>query len=381
MMSEPTTRESLRGEQFKERRNITSPFDNNTDVLLLPSPIDTYLCEYLTDVTQMPSGCVLSCGAGGQHDGGDFNCHVHTRYVKEESEQADIVVNHFGSVPQRYSNGRPYLTLYYSGESNYSEIRRGRGDYPVLHDRVVSCHQHRQNYFTYTHHHKPYFMDILRSNNKDGGEAQSATWSAWKQRHSAVAVFLSTCLARRAEVIHRLSRYYPVHNYGWCVNTHRVPDDCAGIGGRYDEKMCVMRKYKYAMALENSREQDYVTEKVYHALVSGGIPLYWGAPNIDDFVPMGRRSIVDVEPFIPGQLGDSPLDNSTDGEGGFKRLGDYLRRLESEEVSVNRLLAWRRARRAEEWGERFVDNMNHLDPLCAVCAEAREKRRRNNTSR
>ncbi|KEG05614.1 hypothetical protein DQ04_20011010, partial [Trypanosoma grayi] len=68
----------LQEELPKQRRNIMSPFDNNTDVLLLPSLRSSYLCEYLTDATQLPSGCVLSCGAGGQHDGGDFNCHVHT---------------------------------------------------------------------------------------------------------------------------------------------------------------------------------------------------------------------------------------------------------------------------------------------------------------
>ncbi len=32
---------------------------------------------------------------------------------------------------------------------------------------------------------------------------------------------------------------------------------------------------------ENSNTVDYVTEKIWHALQSGCVPIYWGAPNID----------------------------------------------------------------------------------------------------
>lgn len=140
----------------------------------------------------------------------------------------------------------------------------------------------------------------------------------------------------------------------------------------------MFRKYKYAMALENSREKDYVTEKVYHALLSGAIPLYWGAPNIDDFLPSGRRSVVEVERFIPGQLGDAEAAAKVrdDGAGAFQKLGEFLQHLETDDAAVKQLLAWRHVKRAEEWGENFLDNMYHTDPICALCAEAREKRRK-----
>ncbi|ORC87244.1 Alpha-(1,3)-fucosyltransferase, family GT10 [Trypanosoma theileri] len=157
-----------------------------------------------------------------------------------------------------------------------------------------------------------------------------------------------------------------------------MPPDCAAIAGRYPQKLCVFRKYKYAMALENSRERDYVTEKVYHALLSGAIPLYWGAPNIEDFLPSGRRSVVEVERFIPGQLGDAGSAEKVqdDGAGAFQKLGEFLRHLETDDAAVKQLFAWRHVKRAEEWGENFLDNMYHTDPICALCAEAREKRRK-----
>lgn len=38
-------------------------------------------------------------------------------------------------------------------------------------------------------------------------------------------------------------------------------------------------------AIENSLVEDYVSEKVYDALIAGCVPIYWGAPNIQDFIP------------------------------------------------------------------------------------------------
>lgn len=44
--------------------------------------------------------------------------------------------------------------------------------------------------------------------------------------------------------------------------------------------------------MENSLTRDYVTEKVYDGLVAGCIPVYWGAPNVADFIP-DRNAIID----------------------------------------------------------------------------------------
>ncbi|KAG5485266.1 hypothetical protein CUR178_06629 [Leishmania enriettii] len=53
-------------------------------------------------------------------------------------------------------------------------------------------------------------------------------------------------------------------------------------GARDHGVRCVFRKYRYALPFENSIEDDYVTEKVYNALLSGALPLYIGAMDIAD---------------------------------------------------------------------------------------------------
>lgn len=41
--------------------------------------------------------------------------------------------------------------------------------------------------------------------------------------------------------------------------------------------------YMYSVVIENSRENNYFTEKLLDCLLQKAIPLYWGAPNIGDF--------------------------------------------------------------------------------------------------
>lgn len=56
-----------------------------------------------------------------------------------------------------------------------------------------------------------------------------------------------------------------------------------------------MSHYKFVLAIENTMTESYVTEKLFYALDSGSIPIYFGAPNVWDFVP--PHSIIDGTKF------------------------------------------------------------------------------------
>jgi hypothetical protein len=64
---------------------------------------------------------------------------------------------------------------------------------------------------------------------------------------------------------------------------------------RYAQKYTLLREYKFVVAFENTQEWDYVTEKMYHGLDTGAVPVYWGAPNADYFTPL--NSVVNVDDF------------------------------------------------------------------------------------
>ena len=52
------------------------------------------------------------------------------------------------------------------------------------------------------------------------------------------------------------------------------------------DKLQVMSRYKFAICYENTCiEHGYVTEKIIDALLAGTVPIYWGAPDIEKYVP------------------------------------------------------------------------------------------------
>jgi len=66
--------------------------------------------------------------------------------------------------------------------------------------------------------------------------------------------------------------------------------DCPGAVGKnitttvlnYQEKTNFLSDYLFNICPENSWSSGYTTEKLYHSMISGCIPIYWGCDKIDD---------------------------------------------------------------------------------------------------
>lgn len=54
-----------------------------------------------------------------------------------------------------------------------------------------------------------------------------------------------------------------------------------------EDKIATMRPYKFAVCFENTALPGYVTEKIIDCFVAGVIPIYWGAPDIEKYIPLG----------------------------------------------------------------------------------------------
>jgi Glycosyltransferase family 10 (fucosyltransferase) C-term len=91
----------------------------------------------------------------------------------------------------------------------------------------------------------------------------------------------------------------PFHFYGKCMSNQPgwLPRDRAPkIHFADRNKLKMFRKYKFCETLENSADKDYVTEKVYIGLMAGCLPIYFGAPNVEDYVPT-PESIINVRNY------------------------------------------------------------------------------------
>ena len=61
--------------------------------------------------------------------------------------------------------------------------------------------------------------------------------------------------------------------------------------GTVKHKWDMFPQYRFGLCYENMRDEPgYITEKIFDCMRAGCVPVYWGAPNITDYV--------DVEAFI-----------------------------------------------------------------------------------
>ena len=89
----------------------------------------------------------------------------------------------------------------------------------------------------------------------------------------------------------------PIKSFGRVLNNAddaSLPQPSLSKSSR---KIEVARRYKFGLALENEATVDYVTEKVFEFLVAGTLPVYYGAPNIDDFLPCSSKCIIKAQDF------------------------------------------------------------------------------------
>ncbi len=89
--------------------------------------------------------------------------------------------------------------------------------------------------------------------------------------------------SERARVIHFFEKNYPnefeLYGTGW-------PDELKVFKGSCKNKSEKYGQFKFALSFENMQNIDgYITEKIFDCFTSGIVPIYWGARNIDKYIP------------------------------------------------------------------------------------------------
>ncbi|MBA4319040.1 MAG: hypothetical protein C0412_11635, partial [Flavobacterium sp.] len=63
-----------------------------------------------------------------------------------------------------------------------------------------------------------------------------------------------------------------------------------------EHKLDVLEKYKYVICFENCIFPGYITEKIFDCFFAGCIPVYYGAPDIEKFIP--KETFIDFRDFM-----------------------------------------------------------------------------------
>lgn len=137
----------------------------------------------------------------------------------------------------------------------------------------------------------------------------------------AEAVIFSSNLQEksgRTEYVRELMRHIRVDGYGRAFHNRDLGED----RGR-ESKLATLARYRFDLAFENSISHDYVSEKFFDPLVAGSVPVYRGAPNIQEFAP-GDRCFINTADFS-----------------GPRELAEYLQHLAMNPAEYDAYFAWK----------------------------------------
>jgi len=87
----------------------------------------------------------------------------------------------------------------------------------------------------------------------------------------------------------------------FCLKLKERLGDKVDLFGRgfneFDDKWEVIAPYKYSIAIENSVEDHWVTEKIGDCYTSHTFPFYMGAPNIENYYNSNSYELIDIHDF------------------------------------------------------------------------------------
>ena len=85
-----------------------------------------------------------------------------------------------------------------------------------------------------------------------------------------------------------------IYGSGWPAGVSQ--EDSRALVNWWTRKLEILPQYRYSLCLENTAMNYYCTEKIWHAIQAGTLPIYWGGnTTIFDIFPKG--SFIDITNF------------------------------------------------------------------------------------
>jgi len=116
-----------------------------------------------------------------------------------------------------------------------------------------------------------------------------------KSGYAPVVYVQSGCDApsQRDLWVQEFMKHVQVDAFGSCLHNKELPDDLVGSEQMGNKNFYqLLSRYKFVLSMENAVCQDYVTEKFWRTIEIGSVPIYLGAPNIEDYLPTNKSAIL-----------------------------------------------------------------------------------------
>ncbi|XP_062985200.1 alpha-(1,3)-fucosyltransferase 10 [Elgaria multicarinata webbii] len=175
----------------------------------------------------------------------------------------------------------------------------------------------------------------------------------------------------RDSYIKELMGHIEVDSYGACLHNRDLPDHLKNPASMDSDNFYhILAQYKFVLAFENAVCEDYITEKLWRPLKLGVVPIYYGSPSIEDWLPSNKSAILVTGFSRPKDLARYVRALDADD----KEYEAYLEWKLKGDVSNERLLA---AIKERTWGVQDIMKDNYIDAFeCMVCTRVWENVRR-----
>jgi hypothetical protein len=205
------------------------------------------------------------------------------------SDKANIVVRSFNTRQEKYwnKNKKPYI--YWSGEPSKNKkysVKPNRNSCKKFLNIGTHFLRHNEANYIYTPYflYSPYlFKERINLDVKKKYLVGYCASNKVSKREKIYNKFVNQCGVTSSVAFGKC--------YGEFEKTKKK------IKGRWKSKALIdnYSQCKFVLAMENSDEPGYITEKIYNAFYSGAIPIYWGTNKITEF--FNKKAFINVKDF------------------------------------------------------------------------------------
>ena len=149
------------------------------------------------------------------------------------------------------------------------------------------------------------------------------------------------------EYINELNKNIEINSY-----THLYSNLQLSTSQIHKSKLDISKKSKFVIEFEDAIEPDYVTDKFFDPLLAGSVPIYLGAPNIEDFAP-GDNCFIDVRQF------ENP-----------QSLARFINACYEDDRLYSKFFEWRNQPLRQSFLKKIEEQKEH--PLVCLCRKVDE---------
>jgi hypothetical protein len=131
-----------------------------------------------------------------------------------------------------------------------------------------------------------------------------------------------------------------------------------------NEKLEMLKKFRFCACFENTAVNGYITEKIFTCFAAACVPIYWGAPNVDQYIP--KDCFIALQDFVSYEELYQYLKSITDGE-----YQTYLENI-STYLNSEKAQLFSKENFNKTVQETLTENLEK-DPCWHVCRESTRK--------